>query len=124
MPKISRAPWIAGTFGFAALCLGDDLWAQAQPTQAPDRGTVTPAASGPKYPELPSETPQKFVRPTYGADYDSRDVMIPMRDGVKLHTIILLPKGTGQAGILLTRTPYEAKHMAARSPSLHLGSRL
>jgi predicted acyl esterase len=33
-------------------------------------------------------------------------VMIPMRDGVKLHTVILIPKGARRAPILLTRTPY------------------
>jgi uncharacterized protein len=35
--------------------------------------------------------------------------MIPMRDGVKLHTVILVPKGAKHAPILLTRTPYSAK---------------
>jgi predicted acyl esterase len=34
--------------------------------------------------------------------------MIPMRDGVKLHTVILVPKGAKGAPILLTRTPYDA----------------
>ena len=34
--------------------------------------------------------------------------MIPMRDGVKLHTVILVPKGASGAPILLTRTPYNA----------------
>jgi len=32
-------------------------------------------------------------------------VMIPMRDGVKLYTVIMLPKGAHDAPILLTRTP-------------------
>jgi predicted acyl esterase len=31
--------------------------------------------------------------PRTGYDYDLREVMIPMRDGVKLHTIIAIPKG-------------------------------
>ena len=31
-----------------------------------------------------------------------------MRDGVKLHTVILVPKGAKSAPILLTRTPYDA----------------
>ena len=31
-----------------------------------------------------------------------------MRDGVKLHTVILVPKGAKHAPILLTRTPYNA----------------
>ena len=45
------------------------------------------------YPALPSEIPAKFTRTNDGFDYVKRDVMIPMRDGVKLHTIILIPKG-------------------------------
>ena len=47
----------------------------------------------PLYPQYPSETPTRFVPVTDTWDYDLRDVMIPMRDGVKLHTIILVPKG-------------------------------
>jgi hypothetical protein len=36
---------------------------------------------------LPSETPQEFKPTNYGLEYERRDVMIPMRDGVKkLHT--------------------------------------
>ena len=34
-----------------------------------------------------------------------------MRDGVKLHTVILVPKGAKNAGILITRTPYDADGM-------------
>ena len=40
-----------------------------------------------------SETPAKFEPVTDSFDYVKRDVMIPMRDGVKLHTVILVPKG-------------------------------
>src|ERR1041385_7929427 len=41
---------------------------------------------------LPSESPQEFKPTNYGLEYDRRDVMIPMRDGVKLHTVIIVPK--------------------------------
>ena len=53
-------------------------------------------------------------------DYVKRDVMIPMRDGVKLHTVIVVPKGARNAPILLTRTPYNASARAQRnrSPSM------
>jgi uncharacterized protein len=37
-----------------------------------------------------------------------RTVMIPMRDGVKLYTEIVIPKGARGAPIVLTRTPYDA----------------
>ncbi|HTH68980.1 MAG TPA: CocE/NonD family hydrolase, partial [Rhodanobacter sp.] len=77
-----------------------------------------------KYPDYPSETPTKFVPSTAGFDYVKRDVMIPMRDGVKLHTVILVPKGARHAGILLTRTPYDANALTTHSMSGHLGPML
>ncbi|HLW67914.1 MAG TPA: CocE/NonD family hydrolase [Gemmataceae bacterium] len=73
------------------------------------------------YPALPSETPEKFTPTNYGFDYTKRDVMIPMRDGVKLHTVILIPKGAKQAPILLTRTPYDADKLTSHAESSHLG---
>ena len=47
--------------------------------------------------------------------------MIPMRDGVKLHTVILVPKGAKNAPILLTRTPYNANDLTTHAHSSHLG---
>ena len=73
---------------------------------------------------LPSETPAR-VQPTYdGFDYVRRDVMIPMRDGVKLHTVILVPKGARNAPVLMTRTPYDANALTTNSQSSHLASSL
>jgi putative CocE/NonD family hydrolase len=71
---------------------------------------------------LPSETPAKFVPVTDSFDYVRRDVMIPMRDGVKLHTVILVPRGAKNAPILLTRTPYNATELTSHSESSHLAS--
>jgi len=73
---------------------------------------------------LPNETPQKFEPTNYGFDYTRREVMIPMRDGVKLHTVILVPKGAKRAPILLTRTPYNATELTTHSNSSHLGPSL
>ena len=50
---------------------------------------------------LPSEMPAKLKPTNDGFDYTRRDVMIPMRDRVKLHTVILVPKGAKRAPILL-----------------------
>jgi putative CocE/NonD family hydrolase len=75
----------------------------------------------PKYPELPSETPAEFKPVTGSFDYVKRDVMIPMRDGVKLHAVILIPKGATHAPILLTRTPYDATALTSHAQSPHLG---
>ena len=41
-------------------------------------------------------------------DFDRREAMIPMRDGVKLFTIILIPRIKEPMPIMLTRTPYGA----------------
>ncbi|MCU1303680.1 MAG: cocE 3, partial [Candidatus Sulfotelmatobacter sp.] len=68
-----------------------------------------------------SETPAKFTPVTDAFDYVKRDVMIPMRDGVKLHTVIVLPKGARNAPILLTRTPYNATTQTSHANSAHLG---
>jgi putative CocE/NonD family hydrolase len=67
-----------------------------------------------------SDIPKVFNPPTTNQDYIKRDVMIPMRDGVKLYTVIVLPKGATNAPILLTRTPYNATARAARSNSEHM----
>ena len=86
---------------------------------------VAQASATPKtYSELPSETPTDLKPPTYGYDYERRVVMIPMRDGVKLHTVILVPKGAKNAPILLTRTPYSADGLTTNSNSSHLGPTL
>src|SRR2546423_12998736 len=71
-----------------------------------------------------SETPSKFEPTNYGFNYERRTVMIPMRDGVKLHTVILVPKGARNAPILLTRTPYDADNLTTRAQSSDLGSSL
>jgi len=76
------------------------------------------------YPDFPSEMPAKVEPTNDGFDYVRRDVMIPMRDGVKLHTVILVPKGARRAPILLTRTPYDATELTSRTHSSHLGPSL
>jgi uncharacterized protein len=73
---------------------------------------------------LPSETPENFQPATGSFDYARREVMVPMRDGVKLHTVILVPKGAKNAPILLTRTPYNADELTTRAQSPHLGPTL
>ncbi len=78
-------------------------------------------AQPPAAPNLPSETPAKFTPVTDSFDHVRRDVMIPMRDGVRLHTVILAPKGAKGAPILLTRTPYDATALTSHAQSGHLG---
>ena len=78
-------------------------------------------AQAPKYPNYPSETPAEFKPVTNSFDYVKRDVMIPMRDGVRLHTVILVPRDARHAPILLTRTPYSANTLTGHAQSSHLG---
>ncbi len=73
---------------------------------------------------LPSEMPARIEPVTSSFDYVRRSVMIPMRDGVRLHTVILVPKGAKRAPILLTRTPYDADAQTNQAASAHLGPTL
>jgi uncharacterized protein len=83
--------------------------------------------SAPKYPNYPSETPDTVKPATATFDHERREVMIPMRDGVKLFTVILVPRSatkTKPTPILLTRTPYSADELTNRAHSSHLGPAL
>ena len=76
----------------------------------------THAQTAPMTPDIPAH----FVAPAQANDYVKRVVMIPMRDGVKLHTVIVMPKGAQHAPILLTRTPYNADKRTERENSPHM----
>ncbi len=67
-----------------------------------------------------NDVPKTFTAPVSDYDYVRREVMIPMRDGVKLFTVIMVPKGAHNAPILLTRTPYDASKRTARNISSHM----
>ena len=71
---------------------------------------------------LPSETPETFTPRTEAFDFEKREVMIAMRDGVKLKTIILIPKGAANAPMLMTRTPYNAAARVSRFNSPRLAA--
>ena len=71
-------------------------------------------------PPLTPDIPAKFIAPTENADYIKRVEMVPMRDGVKLYTVIVIPKGATHAPILLTRTPYDAAKRTERNVSLSM----
>ncbi|HEY4354399.1 MAG TPA: CocE/NonD family hydrolase [Acidobacteriaceae bacterium] len=57
--------------------------------------------------------------PYNGPEYVRAEVMIPVRDGVKLHTVIVRPKGSEKDGpalpFLMQRTPYGVANADARS---------
>lgn len=74
--------------GCAALALAFAAQAQA------------PAQTPPMTPDIAKD----FKWPTEANDYVKRVEMIPMRDGVKLYTVMIIPKGAADAPILLTST--------------------
>lgn len=98
------------TSGFAALVSG--------------MAAIGSLLSAQQTPPLTPDIPAKFDAPTGAYDYVKRDVMIPMRDGVKLHTVIVVPKGAHGAPILLTRTPYNASARSQRAASPRMVSTL
>jgi uncharacterized protein len=87
-------------------------------------GWFGPPAAAQTVSGLQSETPGRLQPATDGFDYERRDVMVAMRDGVKLHTVILVPRGAKGAPILLTRTPYDATALSTHASSAHLGPSL
>src|SRR5262249_41449186 len=108
MKLISRAvPFLVSIFASALFAL-----------PAPAQTKTKPPAT---YPKFRTEIPAKFKPVNSSFDYTRREEMIPMRDGVKLHTVILIPKGAKGAPILLTRTPYSADKLTSHADSAHLG---
>ncbi len=73
-----------------------------------------PAPARSQYPALPTEFPARFTPPRPHRNFTERIVEIPMRDGTKLNTVILIPNGATHAGIVLDRTPYNADGRASR----------
>src|SRR5258708_18508703 len=66
-----------------------------------------------------TEIPDKFVMPEVQKDYLKRIEKIPMRDGVRLYTVIIVPKGAKDAPIVLTRTPNNAERPVSNdNPSM------
>jgi putative CocE/NonD family hydrolase len=106
--EVSRMPLFRSLIALWLL-LGASLFLQRAAAQTPPAGST-----------LPSETPARLQPVIESFDYERRDVMIPMRDGVRLHTVIILPKGAKGAPILLTRTPYDATAQTSHAPSAHL----
>ena len=85
--------------------------------------SIAPAVLAQTAPATP-DVPARFAAPANDNDYVKRVEMIPMRDGVKLYTVIVVPKGAKGAPILLTRTPYNAAARASRSDSTRMLSTL
>jgi putative CocE/NonD family hydrolase len=81
--------------------------------------SFAPAAAQAPTPTMAPDIAKDFQWPTAAYDYVKRVEMVPMRDGTKLYTVMIIPKGAKDAPILLTRTPYNAKRAAQRALSPH-----
>lgn len=69
------------------------------------------------------DIPRQFSQETEAFDHTRQEVLIPMRDGVKLFTVILAPKDlTKPLPIILTRTPYSAQDRTRRHSSPYFAS--
>ena len=69
--------------------------------------------------QLPSDIPEAFEPASASFDFTRKAVDIPMRDGVKLHAVILSMKTAKDAPILLDRTPYGAEDESSKAASAH-----
>jgi uncharacterized protein len=98
MPREFTKKQMSMRRGLAALAFLCTYLAVAAPPPKQDSDLVQTA----------SDVPEKWIKPEGNYDYLKREVMIPMRDGVELHTIIVLPKNARGLPMLLERTPYDA----------------
>src|SRR5947209_3752825 len=97
---------------FPALLLASAIWGPMSASKA-----QSPAVT-PDMVQSGNDIPAKWQEPHPGYDYEKREAMIPMRDGVKLHTVILVPIGAKGLPILLERTPYNADHFTSDKPRM------
>src|SRR5262249_35868163 len=101
-----------------ALCISGPRRGFTSPQQTGQRAAAKDTEGN--LPPAGGDIPKSFDLAASGDDYVKRDVMIPMRDGVKLHTVIVIPKGARNAPIVLTPTPYNASKRVSRSSSQHM----
>src|ERR1044071_4424583 len=90
----------------SSIALGLLVIASAGMAQEPAR--VTP---------MTPDVVDKYEQTLPSADFIRRETMVPMRDGTKLYTVIVMKKGTDKGPILLSRTPYDAHHETHRVAS-------
>jgi hypothetical protein len=109
---------IPSSRNFALVCMAIGFTVSIPQTQ------IRAQKPAPQYPNYPSEMPDHIQPATSSFDFERREAMIAMRDGVHLHTVILVPKGAAHAPILLTRTPYSADQLTTHAASTHLGPNL
>jgi putative CocE/NonD family hydrolase len=89
LTKLSLCLGVVGMLGGIGCC-----WAQTSPPPT----------------TVPTATAAGALKAYRGPVYERSEVMIPMRDGVTLHTVIVRPVGSAKSGaalpFLMARTPY------------------
>ena len=96
------ASFILGTIMKNILMVSAFALAFSQPALAQKAG-------GSVYADMPAD----FHTTNTAFDYVRKDVMIPMRDGVKLHTAILIPQNARHAGRLMKRQADNVAHIGS-----------
>src|SRR5690349_2938537 len=66
------------------------------------------AQESPRVSPMTPDGVDKYEQTLPSAEFVRREAMVPMRDGTKLYTVIVMKKGTDKGPILLSRTPYDA----------------
>jgi putative CocE/NonD family hydrolase len=104
-------------FGALALVLAAPVLAETHVQPAVRPGGDIPADFHPAFvPPIPKggDIPQHFTAPRGQFQYVRRELRIPMRDGAKLYTVLIIPRGGGKFPIMLDRTPYSADKGTSR----------
>ncbi len=94
----------------AAFALAAPVVAETHVEPAVQPGGDIPRSFHPLAAPLPKsgDIPRSFTPARGDFQYVRRELMIPMRDGAKLYTVLIIPKGRGPFPIMLDRTPYSA----------------
>ena len=104
------------TFALVALAFASAAVAESHVQPAVQPGGDIPKTFHPAVPPIPKggDIPQRFTPPRAEFQYVRREVTIPMRDGAKLYTVLIIPRGHGPFPIMLDRTPYSADEATSR----------
>jgi putative CocE/NonD family hydrolase len=101
----------------AALVLAVPSIAEDHLAPAVQPGGDIPSRFEPVVPAIPKggDIPQRFTPARSSFQYIRRELMIPMRDGVNLYAVLIMPKGgAAKYPIMLDRTPYSADKGTSR----------
>jgi putative CocE/NonD family hydrolase len=103
-------------FVLAVAACAAPIFAETHIDPAVQPGGDIPPAFHPTAPPIPKggDIPRAFTAPRADFQYVRRELMIPMRDGAKLYTVLVIPKGRGPFPIMLDRTPYSADKATGR----------